>query len=70
MATIFARLMNILRGRKTPTQRVPDEVILDRERAERGLALSDIDSDPRTTQALSDELGIRTRLDEPGARAA
>jgi hypothetical protein len=65
MASIFMRLMNILRGKRT--QSVTTDVTLDEKRAEQGLMLSDMDGDPRTTQALSDELGMRTRLDDSGS---
>jgi hypothetical protein len=68
MASIFNRLMNILRGKKT--QSVTSDATLDEQRAEQGLMLSDMDGDPRTTQALSDELGMRTKLDESGKKAA
>ncbi len=70
MATIFTRLMNYIRGEKTKTQSVTTDVRLTDERAEQGLMLSGIDGDPRTTQALSDELHIKTKLDEPTRRAA
>lgn len=68
MATIFMRLMQVLRGKKT--QSVTTDASLDEQRAERGLELSNLDGDPRTTQALSDELGIRTRTNDSENRAA
>ncbi len=64
MASIFVRMLDMLRRRETP------EEPLDVERAELGLQLSDLDGDEHTTEVLSERLGIRTRLSEPGSDAA
>jgi hypothetical protein len=68
MASIFVRLMHMLRGKEP--EKPSGEDALDRERAERGLQLSDLDGDAHTTAVLSERLGIRTRISEPGADAA
>ena len=59
MVSIFVRILDALRSR--PREAEPK---LDRETAERGLELSNLDGDDHTTQALSDELGIPTHAPE------
>lgn len=68
MATIFMRLMNVLRGRKTLPE--ASDAPLDEQRAERGLELSNLDGDDHTTQVLSERLGIRTEVPDSGKKAA
>ena len=69
MATIFMRLMEILR-RKKPASDVVSDAPLDEQRAQRGLELSNLDGDDHTTQALSDALGIHTQPPDSGRKAA
>jgi len=70
MAGFFARLRDAVFGKRADRGRAPDAVTLDPERAERGLVLSEIDSDDHTTQVLMDELGIKSRPDEKEQKAA
>lgn len=67
MASIFTRFMDFVRGKRTLAPHDPDDK-LDPKRAEQGLNLSGLDGDPRTTQAMMDDLGMRSRIDDPGHR--
>ena len=68
MATIFMKLMEILRGKRTP--KIAPDAPLDEQRAQRGLELSNLDGDDHTTQAFSEALGINTHPPDTGRKAA